>query len=121
MFQELPQFEGFETLESLGKVSAGYKYKVRDLSDNAIRFLLTTTLSKSEDIELSQQQATTVFQNEVKILSKCNHLNILKFIDLRKDKTKRQLYIILEYIESITLKNYLLLCDGESIDEKTIA
>ena len=119
------------TTEKIGKGSYSKVYKgwickcSEDVVDDVFGWQCDCDLDKVEYVAIkkmciSKAKHRKVLDNEIEILKKLNHPNIVNFIDMVEfkddmDDNESTLYIILEYCGGGDLKHYL---DGKKLKEK---
>lgn len=90
----------YQILEELGKGGMGIVYKAHD------SFLDINVAIKILKGELSDSEAVS-FQNEAKTQGKLKHSNIAEVLDFGQLKSTGSMYLVMEYVSSQTLQNYL--------------
>ena len=90
--------EKYEVLEILGKGGNGIVYKVRECCGKRILAIKEVLLGDGEDA-LSKEK-------EAEILKKCFHPGIPVVVDTFTEDNRY--YIVMEYVEGITLKEYVV-------------
>ncbi|CUV04091.1 unnamed protein product [Cryptosporidium hominis] len=108
--------EDYEEIEEIGRGCFGTVHKIRRKSDGRL------FVWKKICYENMTQQEKIQIVNEVNVLRKLNHRNIIKYIDRIIDKQNQQIYIIMEYCDEGDLGNILKKKKklGLSIDEETV-
>ena len=90
----------YEMRELIGVGGMAYVYKAYDAIDDR-----TVAVKILRDEFLSNEEFTRRFRNESKAIAILNHPNIVKVLDVGFGE--RLQYIVMEYIDGITLKEYL--------------
>lgn len=90
----------YEMRELIGIGGMAYVYKAYDAADDRI-----VAVKILRDEFLSNEEFTRRFRNESKAIAILNHPNIVKVLDVGFGE--RLQYIVMEYIDGITLKEYL--------------
>ncbi|KAH8584957.1 kinase domain-containing [Cryptosporidium sp. chipmunk genotype I] len=93
--------EEYEEIEEIGRGCFGTVHKIRRKSDGRI------FVWKKICYENMTQQEKIQIVNEVNVLRKLNHRNIIKYIDRIIDKQNQQIYIVMEYCDEGDLGNIL--------------
>ncbi|KAH8739676.1 NEK2 protein [Cryptosporidium ryanae] len=108
MFQD-----DYEEIEEIGRGCFGTVHRIRRKSDGRC------FVWKKICYENMTQQEKVQIVNEVNVLRKLNHRNIIKYIDRVINKQNQQIYIIMEHCDEGDLGNYLKKKRkiGEFIDE----
>ncbi|KAH7647194.1 NEK2 [Cryptosporidium bovis] len=103
----------YEEIEEIGRGCFGTVHRIRRKSDGRC------FVWKKICYENMTQQEKIQIVNEVNVLRKLNHRNIIKYIDRIIDKQNQQIYIIMEHCDEGDLGNYLKKKRkiGEMIDE----
>jgi serine/threonine-protein kinase len=68
---------------------------------------------------LSNEQIKIRFKSEALVLSKLSHPNIVKLINYLEDVTG--MYLIMEYVEGVTLEHYIYKVSGPIPEEKSVS
>ena len=90
----------YEMNELIGVGGMAYVYKAYDCIDDR-----TVAVKILRDEFLTNEEFTRRFRNESKAIAILNHPNIVKVLDVGFGE--RLQYIVMEYIDGITLKEYL--------------
>lgn len=90
----------YEMRELIGIGGMAYVYKAYDIVDDR-----TVAVKILREEFLSNEEFTRRFRNESKAIAILNHSNIVKVLDVGFGE--RLQYIVMEYIDGITLKEYL--------------
>ncbi len=90
----------YEMRELIGVGGMAYVYKAYDCVDNR-----TVAVKILRDEFLTNEEFTRRFRNESKAIAILNHPNIVKVLDVGFGQHLQ--YIVMEYIDGITLKEYL--------------
>ncbi len=90
----------YEMRELIGVGGMAYVYKAHDCVDDR-----TVAVKILRDEFLSNEEFVRRFRNESKAIAILNHPNIVKVLDVGFGE--RLQYIVMEYIDGITLKEYL--------------
>ena len=90
----------YEMRELIGVGGMAYVYKAYDAVDDR-----TVAVKILRDEFLNNEEFTRRFRNESKAIAILNHPNIVKVLDVGFGE--RLQYIVMEYIDGITLKEYL--------------
>ncbi|MBE6777819.1 MAG: Stk1 family PASTA domain-containing Ser/Thr kinase [Ruminococcaceae bacterium] len=90
----------YEMRELIGVGGMAYVYKAYDCLDDR-----TVAVKILKDEFLTNEEFTRRFRNESKAIAILNHPNIVKVLDVGFGE--RLQYIVMEYIDGITLKEYL--------------
>ncbi len=90
----------YEMRELIGVGGMAYVYKAYDCIDDR-----TVAVKILKDEFLNNEEFTRRFRNESKAIAILNHPNIVKVLDVGFGE--RLQYIVMEYIDGITLKEYL--------------
>lgn len=90
----------YEMRELIGVGGMAYVYKAYDTVDDR-----TVAVKILKDEFLTNEEFTRRFRNESKAIAILNHPNIVKVLDVGFGE--RLQYIVMEYIDGITLKEYL--------------
>ncbi len=90
----------YEMRELIGVGGMAYVYKAFDCVDNR-----TVAVKILRDEFLTNEEFTRRFRNESKAIAILNHPNIVKVLDVGFGQHLQ--YIVMEYIDGITLKEYL--------------
>lgn len=108
--------EDYEEIEEIGRGCFGTVHKIRRKSDGRV------FVWKKICYENMSQQEKIQIVNEVNVLRKLNHRNIIKYIDRIIDKQNQQIYIVMEYCDEGDLGNILKKKKklGLSIDEEDV-
>lgn len=91
-------FDIYEKLQNLGNGAYGDVYKVRRKQDNEIR-----ALKEIKKLHFREDNNFNEIKNEINILKKIDHPNILKIYEFFEDEKK--IYIIMEYCDGGDLFN----------------
>ena len=99
----------FEILQSLGGGGQGNVFKVCSLINHRIYAMKVVNLEIKENMSEDEKNMIKLIEknayNEIEILKKMNHPNIIKYYKYFKEKNK--IYIIMEYFDNGDLKNYI--------------
>ncbi|OII74591.1 uncharacterized protein cubi_00144 [Cryptosporidium ubiquitum] len=107
--------EDYEEIEEIGRGCFGTVHKIRRKSDGRV------FVWKKICYENMTQQEKIQIVNEVNVLRKLSHRNIIKYIDRIIDKQNQQIYIVMEYCDEGDLGNILKKKKlGISIDEEDV-
>ena len=90
----------YDILEVTGVGGMAYVYKAKDILDNRV---VAVKILKDEFI--SDKEALDRFRVECKAISVLNHANIIKVYDVCFGENIA--YIVMEYVDGITLKEYI--------------
>ncbi|MBR5451643.1 MAG: Stk1 family PASTA domain-containing Ser/Thr kinase [Clostridia bacterium] len=90
----------YELLEVIGIGGMATVYKAMDITENR---LVAVKVLKDEYAE--NEDFVRRFINEARAISVLNHINIVKVFDASVSQTVK--YMVMEYIEGITLKEYI--------------
>ena len=90
----------YEMRELIGVGGMAYVYKAYDAVDDRI-----VAVKILKDEFLNSEEFVRRFRNESKAIAILNHPNIVKVLDVGFGE--RLQYIVMEYIDGITLKEYL--------------
>ncbi|KAJ1610609.1 putative NEK2 protein [Cryptosporidium canis] len=93
--------QDYEEIEEIGRGCFGTVHKIRRRSDGRV------FVWKKICYENMSQQEKIQIVNEVNVLRKLNHRNIIKYIDRIIDKQNQQIYIVMEYCDEGDLGNVL--------------
>lgn len=105
--------EDYEEIEEIGRGCFGTVHKIRRKSDGGV------FVWKKICYENMTQQEKIQIVNEVNVLRKLNHRNIIKYIDRIINKQNQQIYIVMEHCDEGDLGNILKKKKlGVSIDEE---
>lgn len=106
----------YEEIEEIGRGCFGTVHKIRRKSDGRV------FVWKKICYENMTQQEKIQIVNEVNVLRKLNHRNIIKYIDRIIDKQNQQIYIVMEYCDEGDLGNILKKKKklGLNIDEEDV-
>jgi len=93
--------ERYKIVKKIGEGGMAVVYEAFDIKENAIVAVKVLKDEISQD-----SQSVKRFINESKAVSMMSHPNIVKIIDVSvKDNLK---YIVMEYVEGVTLKSYMM-------------
>ena len=99
----------FEVLQSLGGGNQGNIFKVCSLINHRIYAMKVIDLEIKENTSEEDKNLKKLLEknayNEIEILKKMNHPNIIKYYKYFKEKNK--IYIIMEYFDNGDLKDYI--------------
>ena len=99
----------FEFLQVLGEGGQGHVYKVYSLINHKIYAMKIIDLEIKEEITEEQKKEKETIKknivNEIELLKKCEHPNIVKYYKSFKEKNK--IYIIMEYFDNGDLDTYI--------------
>ena len=110
LHESYPKDGKFVKKSILGKGAYGEVRKIVSTESNIIYALKETSLNSFKNVKS--------FIRENKILSKCNHPNIIDFKEIFKDMNTETINMILEYAKGGTLEQQI---KGEKhIEEKTL-
>ena len=89
----------YKILTEVGKGTFGTVYKALELSNGRIVAI--------KKIALKQNQENNSILKEIELMKEIEHPNIVKYYNYFKNENDNIYYIIMEYLEGGTLKNYL--------------
>ena len=92
--------ERYEIREILGIGGMAYVYKAYDRIDDRI-----VAIKILKDEFLANEEFRLRFKNEAKVIALLSHPNIVKVYDVCLSEDLQ--YIVMEYVEGITLKEYI--------------
>ena len=90
----------YEVLELVGTGGMANVYRARDLLNGS---MVAVKILKEE--YLSNEEFCRRFRNESRAISQLNHKNIIKVFDVSSSVNMQ--YMVMEYIDGITLKDYI--------------
>ena len=90
----------YEILEKVGTGGMANVYRARDLLNSSV---VAVKILKEE--YLANEEFSRRFRNESKAISLLNHKNIVKVFDVSTSANMQ--YMVMEYIDGITLKDYI--------------
>jgi serine/threonine protein kinase len=90
----------------IGRGSFASVYKGTDIQNNNVAI---------KKISIEKKKYNTMIENELQIVRKLNHINIIKIHDIIHDRVYNHIYLILDYYKNGDLANFL---KGKSLKEK---
>ena len=99
----------FKILSLIGEGGTGKVYQAKDLNAERLVAIKAILPHIANDTEAQQR-----FDQEAEILQRFDHPNIINLINYHKDD--RGVFLILEYVDGVTLEHYLRNFSGDRIE-----
>ncbi len=96
----------FEILKILGEGSMGIVYKVKRLNDQNDNHYALKLFKRNIAFDESHDELKQRFQREAEAASQLHHPNIVAIIDHQFDSSSHDNYILMEYVDGISLKHF---------------
>ena len=106
----------FEILQLLGEGAFGKVLKVSSLINNKIYAMKILDLKEHENDHMDKKEKEEYFTNEIELLKKLNHPNIVKYY--KSFKEDDSLYIIMEYFDNGDLSDYIKVLKYDNKNKK---
>ena len=97
------KFSDFEILQPLGRGSFANVIKVCSLINH--RIYAMKILDLENNVNVSQEDKEKYYNNEIELITKLNHQNIVKYYKSFTENNK--IYIIMEYFDNGDLESYI--------------
>ena len=106
----------FEFLQLLSEGAFGKVFKVSSLINNKIYAMKILDLKEHENDHMDKKEKEEYFTNEIELLKKLNHPNIVKYY--KSFKEDDSLYIIMEYFDNGDLSDYIKVLQYDNKNKK---
>ena len=95
-------FAGFQTMKLLGKGAFGSTYEA---GLKSCKIVCVKVIEFGDLADSSSEMAT--LRNEISLMKRFNHPNIVQYYGCTEDSQKKQIYIFMEYVTGGTLNHYM--------------
>ena len=98
---------GYRILKTLGEGNMGIVFLVNKMNDKGMQEKYALKIVKMSYSKERNKRLLKRFFNEIEVISKLNHTNIVKVIEHGYSKEMQIPYYVMEYIDGKSLKSYI--------------
>jgi serine/threonine protein kinase len=114
-----PNFGRYQILGEIGRGAMGVVYKARDPKID--RIVAIKTIALSEHLSLEEKEFRDRFFLEAKAAGRLSHPSIVTIYDVGEDEESRNPFIVMEYVEGVSLDQQLLESGGDYDADSALA